>query len=59
MPVAGKQADAGRIAAGHHPIAVMLDFVKPLRAGRRLLGGGWEARCDEVEREGTLRYAAT
>ena len=35
MAVAGEAADARAIPAHHQPVAVMLDFVNPERAGRR------------------------
>jgi hypothetical protein len=44
MSVAREQPHAGALAAGHHPIPVVLDFVNPLRAGWRSLDGGWKAR---------------
>jgi hypothetical protein len=34
MPVAGEAADPRAIRAHHQPVAVMLDFVNPQRAGR-------------------------
>jgi hypothetical protein len=34
MAVAGETADALAISAHHQPVAVMLDFVDPCRAGR-------------------------
>ena len=32
----GNQPDAHRVAPGHEPIPVVLDFVNPVGAGRRL-----------------------
>ena len=37
-----------RVAPSHQPIAVVLDLVNPVRAGRGLVGGRWEARFDEA-----------
>ena len=56
MSVAREQPHAAALAAGHHPIPVVLDFVNPLRAGWWSLGGGWEARRDETGRKGTLQH---
>ena len=36
VAVAGEQPDADRIAAGHQPIAVVLDFVNPVRPSREV-----------------------
>ena len=47
MIAPGDQPDADGIATGHEPEAVVLDFVNPIRAGRRLVGWGWEAGFDE------------
>ena len=44
---AGDQPDADRIAAGHQPVAVVLDLVNPVGAGRRSVGGRREAGLDE------------
>jgi hypothetical protein len=41
------QPDAHRVAAGHQPVAVVLDLVNPVRAGRGLVGGGRETGLDE------------
>ena len=45
---AGDQPDAHGIAPCHEPEAVVLDLVNPVRAGRGLVGGRWEARFDEA-----------
>ena len=45
------------VLPGDNPKAVMLDLMQPLAAGRQLVGFGWEARCDEPGREGTLQHA--
>jgi len=50
VSVAGEQPDADRGPPRHQAIAVMLDFVNPVRAGRRSAGWGWEAGCDEARR---------
>ena len=47
MAVAGEAADAGAVPANHQPIAVMLDFVNPERAGRWSRHLRRQARCDE------------
>jgi hypothetical protein len=39
VAVAGEQANTNRIAPRHQAIAVMLDLVDPVRAGRRTVGG--------------------
>src|SRR5262245_56045822 len=57
MSVAREQPHAAALATGHHPIPVVLDFVNPLRAGWRSLGGGWKARRYEASRKGTLQHA--
>src|SRR5260221_3713216 len=44
VAVAGEQADAGRGAAGHQPIAVLPDLVDPGPAARRAFRRGPEAR---------------
>ncbi len=48
MPVLGQQPDADRqgIASGHQPIAIVLDFVNPVRPGWRLLARRWQAGFD-------------
>ena len=38
LPLPGDQPDADGIAPRHQPIAVVLDLVNPLGAGRRLVG---------------------
>ena len=45
---AGDQPDAHGVAAGHEPVAVVLDLVNPVGAGRGLVGWGWEAGFDEA-----------
>jgi hypothetical protein len=44
---AGDQPDANGIAPGHQPVAVVLDLVNPVGAGRGLVGGGRKAGLDE------------
>jgi hypothetical protein len=57
VPVPGEQADAGRISARHQAIAVMLDFVNPVRAGRRSgLGMGGRVQRSRKTADG---YATT
>ena len=36
---AGDQPDAHGVAAGHQPVAVVLDLMNPVGAGRGLVGG--------------------
>ena len=48
VAAAGDQPDAHRIAPGHQPVAVVLDLVNPVGAGRGLVGGGGEAGFDEA-----------
>ena len=55
VPIAGDQPDAHGVAPGHEPIAVMLDLVNPVGAGRGLVGGGWQARLYEG---GSTQHAA-
>ena len=43
----GDQPDANGIATRHEPVAVVLDLVNPVGAGRGLVGGGWQARLYE------------
>ena len=50
VPVPRQQSYADGIPARHQAIAVMLDFVNPVRAARRSVGGGWEAGFDEAGR---------
>ena len=45
-----QQAHAGRVSACHEAVAVVLDLVDPVGAGRRLLGAGREAGFDEARR---------
>ena len=44
----GNQPDADGIASRHEPIAVVLDLVNPVGAGRGLVGWGWEAGFNEA-----------
>ena len=37
-----------RVAPSHQPIAVVLDLVNPVGAGRRLVGGGRQAWFNEA-----------
>jgi len=47
----GQQAnEAGRVSARHEAVAVVLDLVDPVRAGRRSVGAGREAGFDEAGR---------
>jgi len=48
MTVAGQQPNPDRqgIASGHQPIAIVLDFVNPVRPGWRSLARGWQAGFD-------------
>ena len=48
MAAAREAADARAIPANHQPVAVVLDFVNPERAGRRLDHLRRLARFDEV-----------
>jgi hypothetical protein len=52
MAVAGDQPDAHRVATGHEPVAVVLDLVNPVGAGRRLVGWRWEAGLDDARSVG-------
>ncbi len=36
------------IVPDHEPVAIVLDFVNPVGAGRRLVGGGREAGFNEA-----------
>ena len=45
----GNQPDADGIAPRHQAIAVVLDFVNPVGAGRRAVGRGRQARLDETQ----------
>ena len=49
MAVAGEQPDADGISSRHKPVAVVLDFVQPVSAGRRTVGCRRQARLDEVQ----------
>jgi hypothetical protein len=44
----GDQLDAHGVAPDHQPIAVMLDLVNPIGAGRRTVGRGREAWLDKT-----------
>ena len=55
VAVAGKQADADGIAPGHQPIAVVLDLVDPIGAGRGLVGGRRQARLNIASRAERIR----
>ena len=48
MAVSGQQPDANRqgIASCHQPIAIMFDFMNPVRPGWRLLTRRWQAGFD-------------
>src|SRR5215831_18544042 len=48
VPVPRQQAYADGIPARHEPVAVVLDLVNPVRAGRRSVGWGWEAGFDKT-----------
>ena len=48
VSVPRQQAYANGIPARHEPVAVVLDFVNPVRAGRRSVGWGWEAGFDKT-----------
>jgi hypothetical protein len=47
--IAGKQAHPAVPLAGDQPVTVVLDFVNPLRADRRLCCSGRDARLDIAE----------
>ena len=57
VSVSRQQPDADRVAPSHQAIAVMLDFVDPVRPGRRALGGRGQARLDEAAARRRGRYA--
>ena len=59
LPIAGEKADAHGIATGHEPVAVVLDLVNPVGAGRGFVGGGRKAGLDEIwgRRQGAYAYA--
>ena len=48
MPIFGQQPDANRqgIAAGHQPIAIVLDLMHPVRPSWRLFTRRWQAGFD-------------
>src|SRR5262249_19556356 len=48
VPVRCQQSYSDGIPARHKAVAVVLDLVNPVRAGRRSVGSGWEARFDEA-----------
>jgi hypothetical protein len=56
--LSGDQPDADRITPRHQPIAIVLDLVNPLWAGRRAIGRGWQAGFYEAgrNRAGTRRH---
>ena len=54
---AREQPNANRIAARHQPVAVVLDLVNPVGAGRRSIGGGRKAGLDEAAPGRRGRYA--
>jgi hypothetical protein len=43
----GVRSTHRRMGSCHQPITVMLDLMNPVGAGRRTIGGGWEAGLDE------------
>jgi hypothetical protein len=47
MAPAGEQAHALAVAADDQPITIVLDFMDPLRAGRRLVGENRDAGLNE------------
>ena len=55
----GDEPDAHGIAAGHETVAVVLDLVNPVGAGRRLVGGGWQAWLDEARPVGGKPFTHT
>ena len=48
VAAAGDKPDADGIAARHEAVAVVLDLINPVRAGRGLVGRGREAGFDEL-----------
>jgi hypothetical protein len=59
MAVASEQPNADRVPARHQAITVVLDLVNPVRPGRRVLGGGGQARLDETSGTRTLQHSAS
>jgi hypothetical protein len=57
MAVASEQPNADRVPARHQAITVVLDLVNPVRPGRRVLGGGGQARLDETSGRRTLQHS--
>jgi hypothetical protein len=55
VAAAGDQPYAHGIAPGHEPIAVVLDLVKPVGAGRWLVGWRWEAGSMTLARSAAAR----
>jgi hypothetical protein len=51
-----KQTDAAIAPADDQPEAVVLDFVNPLRAGRRLVRDGRDAGVDEAHGSARWRH---
>ena len=45
----GNQPDADGISPRHKAIAVVLNLMNPVGAGRRTVGGGRQARLDETQ----------
>ena len=45
-----KRTHAPAIPQRYDAEAIVLDFVQPVRADRRLFGWGWQARLDEADR---------
>ena len=56
MAVAGQQADAHRIAAGHQPVAIMLDLVNPVGPNGGLSAG--DSRQGSIKPAGADRVRA-
>jgi hypothetical protein len=57
MAAAREEAHAFAVAAHEQPVSVMLDFMDPLRAGRRLVGENRNARLNEPGgRDATLDH---
>jgi hypothetical protein len=50
VAVAGDQSHARGVAPCQDAEAVVLDLVEPVRAGRRRLGRGRQARLDQADR---------
>src|SRR5262245_28547657 len=48
VPSCVQEPDADGVAPRHQAIAVMFDFVNPVKAGRRSFGWGWEAGFDKA-----------